>query len=356
MLEWFLDNGSNHAPSTNFAMDLVNLIVVIAFVLTNAALVYFIIRYRRRGPNDVTSRKANSHTIEVIWTTIPSIVFLILYIIGIQGFMSLRAVAPDAREINVWGKQWAWEFQYPASLREDKSKKSPLKSYNKLYLEANKPVKLIMKSQDVIHSFSVPAFRVKEDVVGHIYTYVTFTPLISPRQKAMTAEQRKELSALAPGQEDKIPQMADECVNYEPGQCAAYNVYCTEYCGNDHSYMLAKAIVLSPELFQKKMGELEEASNNITADQGQQLYNTAGCKSCHSVDGSRQVGPSFKGLFGTERAFEDGSTVVADENYIKESILNPEAKIREGFSNLMPAQNLSDEQIESIILYMKTLK
>lgn len=356
MLEWFLDNGSNHAPSTNFTMDLVNLIVVIAFVLTNAALVYFIIRYRRRGPNDVTSRKANSHTIEVVWTAIPSIVFLILYIIGLQGFLQLRAVAPDSREMNVYGKQWAWEFQYPASLREDQSKKSPLKSYNKLYLEANKPVKLIMTSQDVLHSFSVPAFRVKEDVVGNHYTYVSFTPLISPKQKTMSAEERKRLSALAPGQEKKIPQMADECLEYEPGQCATYNVYCTEYCGNDHSYMLAKAIVLTPELFKKKMGELEEASNNITAEQGEELYNNAGCKSCHSVDGSRQVGPSFKGLVGTERALEDGTTAVADENYIKESILYPEAKIREGYGNLMPAQNLSDDQIEALILYMKTLK
>ncbi|MCB1165536.1 MAG: c-type cytochrome [Leptospiraceae bacterium] len=356
MLEWFLDNGSNHAPSTNFAMDLVNLIVVIAFVLTNAALVYFIIRYRRRSDNDVTSRKANSHTIEVIWTTIPSIVFLGLYVVGLQGFMGLRAVAADAREINVWAKQWAWEFQYPASLREDTSKKSPLKSYNKLYLEANRPVKLIMKSHDVIHSFSVPDFRVKEDVVGHIYTYTTFTPLISPRQKAMTADQRKERSRLTEAQQEKIPQMADECLNYEPGTCATYNIFCTEYCGNDHSYMLAKAIVLTPEHFKAKMAELEEASNNISPDMGQQIYNSAGCKSCHSIDGSRVVGPSFKGLYGTERPIEGGTKVVADENYIRESILNPGAKIHEGFPNLMPPQDLSDEQIESVILFFKTLK
>lgn len=356
MFEWFVDTASTTAPQVNFLMDLTNAITLIAFILTNSTLIYFIIKYRRRGPDDETSSYDNSHKIEATWTIIPSIVFVILYVLGLNAFLELRAIPPDAQEINVWGKQWSWEYQYSPELRKDATVKKPLKSYNVLYLEEGRPVKLIMKSRDVIHSFFIPAFRIKEDVVGHTYTYNTFTPLITETQKSLDDAARKEMAYLAPTQEEKLDYMADPCIGVEAGKCASYEIYCTEYCGTDHSYMLSRAVVLSPDLYKEKMGELEEAANNIGPEVGEELYASQGCRSCHSLDGSPLVGPSFKGLFGKERQFADGTTATADENYITESILNPEKKLVQGYGNLMPPQSLSEEQIQSLIQYIKTIK
>ncbi len=355
MLEWFIDTASEFAPKVNYMMNLVNLVTGLAFVLTNGALVYFIIRYRRRSENDETSRVNNSHTVEAVWTIVPSIVFVFFYIIGLKDFRELRAAQDEATKIRVTAKQWAWEFAYPASLRTD-GKDRALKSYNVLYVEENKPVTLIMKSSDVIHSFFVPAFRVKEDVVGNIYTYVQFTPLISETQTNMKEAERKAFYALTGEQEGKIPQVKDQCVGYAPGTCATYTIYCTEYCGKDHSYMLGSVVVLKAELYRKKLAELEEASGAISPAEGEKIYGASGCKSCHSLDGSKLVGPSWKGLYGVKRKLTTGQEVLVDENYITEAILNPNSQVPEGYAPIMPPQDLSEEQILSVIEYIKTLK
>lgn len=354
MLEWFVDTASEFALKRNFTMNLVNFVTFVAFLLTNGALVYFIIRYRRRSENDVTSRVSKNYTVEAVWTIVPSIFFVFFYIIGLKDFRDLRAARNEATKVRVTAKQWAWEFAYPASLRSD-GKNRALKSYNVLYVEENKPVTLIMKSSDVIHSFFVPAFGVKEDVVGNIYTYVQFTPQISERQKSMKQAERQAFYALTQDQEAKIPQVKDQCVGYEPGSCATYTIFCTEYCGKDHSYMLGSVVVLKPELYRKKLAELEEASAAIGPAEGEKLYNAA-CKSCHSLDGSTVVGPTWKGLYGSKRKLTTGQEVVADENYITEAILNPNSQIPEGFNPIMPPQDLSEEQILSVIEFMKTLK
>lgn len=359
MLQWFIDSGSTFAPQVNFVMNFVNLITGMAFLLTNATLVYFIIKYRRRKEGEITSRIDSNHTIEVVWTVIPSIILAILFVLGLKDFRELRAAGQDYKEILVNARQWAWNFVYTTDSDLIQSAKK-LQTDNVLYLEEGKRVKLIMKSKDVIHSFYVPEFRVKEDVLGNIYTYVTFIPVISERQQNMTDQERELFYTLTEDQKAKIPQVEDYCKkeNFPKGTCASYRIFCAEYCGKDHSYMLGSAVVLKSEQFRKKMEELKEQQGKveISADYGKELYQTKGCKSCHSIDGTKVVGPSFKGIWNTKRKLTDGTTVLIDENYITTSILEPSKQVGEGYPNIMPPQDLNEEQIQSIIEFIKSLK
>jgi cytochrome c oxidase subunit 2 len=364
MFEWFVDSASTIAPQVNFVMNLVNFITGLAFILTNAALVYFIIKYRRRKEGEITSRIDQNHTIEVIWTVIPSIILTILFVIGLKDFRELRAAGQNYKEIMVSAKQWAWEFTYSTDSDLIQSPKK-IKTDNVLYLEENERVKLIMKSKDVIHSFFVPEFRVKEDVVGNIYTYVTFIPLISQRQATMTEEERKAWYQITQDQKEIIPQVEDQCkkvqekygINLPAGTCGSYRIFCTEYCGKDHSYMLGSAVVLKKDQFLQLMNKLKEEQGKIvvSAEYGKEIYETKGCKSCHSIDGSKVVGPSFKGIWGKPRKLADGRVVTVDENYITRSILEPTIEVAEGYPNIMPPQDLNEEQIQSVIEFIKLL-
>lgn len=335
----YIEGASLNAPHHDLLMFWINVLTIGAFLLVNAVLVYFIIVYRRRGPNDKTSSIAHSTTIEIIWTTIPSIIFVVLYVWGLVGFINMRTAPDDAMIISVSGKQWAWEYTYPAELRTDADKATLIKTYNTLYLEEGQAVKLVMKSQDVLHSFFIPAFRVKEDVTPNIFTYVTFTPLI-----------KEGGIKLAKAVLDKEGEKGDVTGNPH----ARYDIFCTEYCGKDHSYMIGHAVVMAPEDFRAKIASIEREAGDVSAAKGQEIY-AGNCVSCHSVDGSRIVGPSFQGLYGANRALADGTSAEADENYLRSSILNPNEQIVEGYPAAMPVQNLSDSEIQSVIEYMKTL-
>ncbi|MCR9144377.1 MAG: c-type cytochrome [bacterium] len=335
----YIEGASLNAPHHDLLMFWINVLTIGAFLLVNAVLVYFIIVYRRRGPNDRTSSIAHSTTVEIIWTVIPSIVFVVLYVWGLVGFINMRTAPDDAMIISVSGKQWAWEYTYPAELRTDADKATLIKTYNTLYLEEGQAVKLVMKSQDVLHSFFIPAFRVKEDVTPNIFTYVTFTPLIK--------EGGIKLAKAVISEEGDKADKTDK-------EHARYDIFCTEYCGKDHSYMIGHAVVMAPEDFRAKIASIEAEAGDISVEKGEKIYQ-GNCVSCHSVDGSRIVGPSFQGVYGTNRPMADGTSVEADENYIRSSILNPNEQIVEGYPAAMPVQNLSDSEIQSVIEYMKTL-
>lgn len=313
----YIEGASNIAPMHDLVMLWVNIITITAFILTNAVMVYFVIKYRRKSADQQTSKLAHNRTIEVVWTVIPSIIFAILFIAGINSFNAMRSIPDDALEINVTGRQWSWEFRYPGS---EATGGIPVTTFDDLILKEGQPVKLIMRSTDVIHSFFVPAFRVKEDVVGHMYTYVSFTPYIADSQQ-------------------------------EQGY-GEYDIFCTEYCGKDHSYMIGKAIVLPEEQYYARLAEIGDQAGAVSAEAGEELYRSQ-CQSCHTIDGADLVGPSFQGLFGSTRSMTDGREIVADENYIRRSILEPSADITAGFQNLMPVFNFSDQQIDSIIEFIK---
>ncbi|HKJ31215.1 MAG TPA: cytochrome c oxidase subunit II [Balneolales bacterium] len=279
-------------------------------------MIYFVIKYRRRSDDDVTSLVDHNTTLEIVWTVIPLILVLVIFSWGFKGYYTLFTPPQDSYEINVTAQQWLWKFHY----------KNGKTTINKLYVPAGRDVKLIMTSKDVIHSLFIPDFRVKHDVLPDKYEELWFNAK-------------------------------------KPGHA---NLFCTQYCGQGHSNMHADVIIESQKKFNAwlKKGANGSSGGNgkpqgmSQAAYGKQLYQKNGCSSCHSTDGSKGVGPSWKGIFGHKVTFKDGSSKTVDENYIRQSILNPGAKVVKGFNNVMPTFQgvLNSDQISAIIAYIKTLK
>jgi cytochrome c oxidase subunit 2 len=315
---------------------------VFFFILVVGGMVYFCFAYRKRE-----GRKpkyiADHHVLEAFWTIVPTILLLVIFGWGWSVYKKQISAPANAMEIRVIAKQWQWTFQYDDGVTSDH-----------LVVPINKPIKLVMSSQDVLHSFFVPNFRVKQDVVPGMYTSVWF-------------------EARVPGE---------------------HQVFCAEYCGTTHSGMLARIIVLEPAKYELwKAGKIkfdnnikiatpdhiQFAATNKTTDklsdtqssavtlasahiplpeQGKKLVQAKGCVACHSLDGSSKIGPSYKGIFGKTTELQDGSKVVVDENYIRESIERPEKKIVKGFNPVMPPYTkdmVSEENMNAIIAYIKSL-
>lgn len=278
----------------------------ISCALVIGGLVFFALKYRRKSNTDKTPNITHNTTLEFVWSFIPFVVFMIVFGWGWYVFQNLRTMPKDAFEVKVDGQKWFWNFSY----------KSGKTSTGKLVVPAGVPIKLIMTSRDVIHSFYVPAFRVKQDVVPGRYSALWF-------------------QAKKPG---------------------TYQVFCTEYCGDQHSAMLAKVEVLPQAQFDKWLQD--NPYKGLTLAQVGQVAFAAKCTVCHNASAEKKVGPGLLGLIGREREFESGEKLVADENYVRESILNPLAKIVKGYPGAMPTflGQLSEDEISGIIEYLKSLK
>ncbi len=309
-MHWVPEVASNLASKVDAVIWFITVISLVFFILISIFLVYFAIRYRRRQENEETPYITGSHVLETIWTIIPSILLIVIFVYGFVVYKDMRTPPEDSLEVTVTGRQWLWQFKY-------NNGKTTL---NELYIPEGRPIKLVMTSEDVLHSFFVPAFRVKQDLVGGMYTYLWFTPTKN----------------------------------------GTYELFCAEYCGTGHSAMLGKVIVMSPQEYEKwEKGEEEKAVASLPpAELGKQLYTQRGCNACHTIDGSSLVGPTWKGLYGHEVVLQDGTKVTADENYIREAILEPQAKMVKGFGPVMPSFKgvISDDEISDIIAYIKTLK
>lgn len=294
-------------------------ISVFFFAIVIGGMILFAIKYRSK--EGAKSSYIHGHVpLEITWTIIPTILLLVIFGWGWVVYRDMTQPPIGAYEVRVIGKQWLWQFQYP----DGRS------TINELYFPANKPVKLIMTSEDVLHSFFIPNFRVKKDVVPGMYTSVWFN-------------------------------------TKTPGR---HQIYCTEYCGTSHSGMLAVAYALDEkqwaEFERGKKPQIPLAEGGATgskpalklADIGKQLTKTKGCIACHTEDGSQLVGPSYKGLFGKEREFADGSKATADENYLIESINEPQKRLVKGFQPVMPVfqGQLSAEDLNAIVEYIKSVK
>jgi len=300
---------STIASDVDALFNFINIVSAVILIGIVIAIVYFVIKYKRKSDNDITSLVDHNNTLEITWSAIPLVLIIIVFIWGFRDFMRMRTAPGDAYEIHVTGKSWLWEYTYV----------NGGKNLNDLYVPAGRPIKLVMSSADVLHSFYVPDYRIKQDVVPGRYTTVWF--------------------------EVK-----------EPGQS---QIFCTEYCGRSHSDMLGKVIALEQSEFDQWLkssgGKPEDMS---LAEWGEVLYTKSGCQACHSLDGSKIIGPSFKGSWGQNRAFTDGSTGVVDENYIRNSIINPTGKIVSGYDPVMPSYDgtFSDEDLSAIIEFIKSLK
>jgi len=270
-------------------------------------MMYFIFKYNRKSDSDKTAYISHNQVAEFLWSFIPFLLFMGIFIWGWVIFYNQRTMPEDAMEVSVTGHQWRWDFEY----------KNGKKSTNEFYVPVGVPVKLLMTSADVIHSFYVPSFRMKQDVVPGTYKQAWF--------------QAKETGV--------------------------YQVFCTEFCGTSHSAMLAKVHVVNQPEYEKWVGGDADAGLP-PAERGAKLYTMKGCNACHSVDGSKLIGPSFKGIWGKQEEMSDGSTVKIDENYIAESILNPGAKLVKGFPPSMPSFQgvVNETELKALIEYIKTLK
>jgi len=312
-MTWIPEAASNLASKVDGVILVITLISIFFFVLISAVLIYFAVKYRRKREDEETPYITGSEPLEIIWTVIPSILLILLFVYGFVVYKEIRTPPEDSVDITVTAKQWLWTFDYY----------NGKKTLNELYVKQNIPVRMIMQADDVIHSFFIPQFRVKQDVLPGRYTQLWFTP----------------------------------------SKVGTYDLFCAEYCGTGHSAMLGKVIVLSPEaydIWEKGVGVDEGASvaSLPPAELGAKIYKEKGCNACHSIDGSVVIGPSFKGLYGRTGVLEDGSSYTADENYIRTSILEPQSQIVKGFQPVMPSFKgiLGDDEITAVIAYMKTLK
>jgi cytochrome c oxidase subunit II len=299
---------STFAGEVDALFNFINVVSLILLVGITITIIYFAIRYRRRSDDDTTPLITHNSKLEITWSVIPLILVMIVFGWGYSGYLTLTNAPDDAYEIRVIGKSWLWEFHYQDGQT----------SVNELHVPENRPVKLIMSSDDVLHSFYVPDFRVKMDVIPNRYTSVWFEAT-------------------------------------EPGESV---IYCAEYCGTAHSQMLATVHVHTQDDFDLWLEAGETIDEDLTpVELGRQLVERQGCLACHSTDGATLMGPTFLEIMGRDRLLTDGTTVTIDENYIRQSILEPNTQVADGFPAVMPsyAGSLSDRQIDAIIEYLKTL-
>ena len=281
-------------------------VTVFFTLLISSILVFFVIRYRRRTPYEIPRPIAGSHKLETLWTVIPFVIAMTMFGWGASVYFEQYSPPKNAIEIYVVGKQWMWKIQHSTGQRE----------INELHIPVGRKVKLIMTTEDVIHDFFVPAFRIKADVVPGRYTSEWF-------------------EATKPG---------------------TYHLFCAEYCGMNHSGMIGSVIVMEPREFDNWLSG--NAGNQTPAVAGQQLYQSLGCVSCHGANGEGGRGPTLAGLFGRQTLLSTGQTVRADEAYIRESIINPQAKLVAGFGPIMPTfqGQVSEDQLVQLLAFIKSLQ
>ncbi len=308
-------------PSLQAVVDKVFLIIVsisvFLLVLITFVMIYFVIRYSRKR-NPVATDIEGNLFLEIAWTIVPTIIVLTMFWYGYVGFEYMRTVPKNAMTVHVTARKWSWLFTYENGKKEDE-----------LRVPLGKPVKLLISSEDVLHSLYIPAYRIKEDAV--------------------------------PGQETHLW--------FKPDARGIYDLFCAEYCGMGHSAMITKVVVMGEKEFNAwytgKGKEEEEVSTGKgekhEVSKGAKLVKTGGCLGCHSSDGSKRVGPTFKGLYMKKITVITGGqerNVTADEAYYLRSILAPKADVVKGFPPIMPSQEgkFSEEELKDIIEYLKTLK
>lgn len=281
-------------------------VTVFFTLLISGVLIFFVIKYRRRSLYEIPRPIAGSHKLEILWSVIPFIIAMSMFAWGAQVYFHQYRPPKNADEIYVVAKQWMWKIQHSTGQRE----------INELHVPVGRKIKLIMTSEDTIHDFFVPAFRMKADVLPGRYTTQWF-------------------EATKPG---------------------TYHLFCAEYCGMNHSGMIGWVVVMQPTDFDNWLSG--NSSQQAPAVAGQQLYQSLGCVSCHGANGEGGRGPALAALFGRPVFLTNAQTLTADEAYIRESIENPQAKLVSGFGPIMPTfqGQVSPEQLIQLMAFIKSLQ
>ena len=284
---------------------------IILLLLVTGLMIFFAVKYsRKRHPKpEAVKQRA---WLEIVWTAIPTVLVLSMFYYGYEGFKLMRTVPKDAMTIKVTGRMWNWAFDYPNGKHTDN-----------LYVPIDTPIKLELKSTDVLHSFHMPAFRIKEDVV--------------------------------PGK--------DNYLWFKPNSLGSADIFCAEFCGQRHAYMLSKVIVLKKDEFDKWYNEgalIKSRLDEVMKSPAVKLMDEHGCLSCHALEIPVGEQVPFKGIFGKKQiVVKDGKEVevTVDEAYLRRAILEPGAELRKGFPNMMdPVTDLSEEQLKLIIDFLKEYK
>lgn len=293
--------------------NLYGFLVIVSFIscaVLIGGMIYFAVKYKRKTDHDKTPYITHDTRLEVLWSVVPLIVFLVVFAWGWVVYNDMRSFPKDSLEISVSGKQWAWTAEYKNGV------KSP-----DVVVPVNRNVKIILSSEDVIHSFYVPSFRIKQDAVPGSYQALWFNS-------------------------EKLGE---------------FNVFCTEYCGTSHSAMLTKVRVVSQEDFDKWLTEESEVGLLPLAQRGEKIFKTRACASCHNVDSPAvKIGPSLYQRWGKDSNVDEGGKIAFDENYVRDSVMNPQSHIATGFPKPSPMPSfqgqLSESELTALIEYLKGLK
>jgi len=298
------DQASSIAKSVDYLYFFLTAITLFFTVLIFLTIFYFMIKYRRRSPDERPKAIEGSLPLEVLWTAIPTVLVAVVFVWSSTLYFRNSEAPKGSLEIFVTGKQWMWKAEHPEGQRE----------INELHVPLGRPVKLTMTSEDVIHDFFVPAFRVKKDVLPGRYTSLWF----------------------------------------EPTQVGTFHLFCAQYCGAFHAGMIGAIIVQEPDAYASWLAG--GAPGESIEQAGAKVYQGSGCGTCHVDDGSG-LGPSLLGVFGHPVHLTTGETVTADDAYMRESILLPKAKVVLGYNPIMPSfqGQVTEEQLNNLVAYLRTL-
>jgi cytochrome c oxidase subunit II len=313
-MNWIRDymlprQGSELAHTIDDHIMLITAINAFFFALVTGLVLWSVWRYRRKSQHDITPHITHNDKLEVIWTVVPTIIVFALFFIGFRGYMAANIAPDEALEIQVTAKKWVWQFEYPDGMR----------TLNEVHIPVNKPVKFVIISEDVLHAFYVPEWRVQYAAIPGRYTEAWAKPTV-------------------------------------PGPVV---LTCTQYCGKGHSDMHAKISVDDEKTYQKWLVEGDESLKTMPLPEiGKLIWENRGCQTCHSVDGSNGQGPTWKGIYGHAAKLANGQSVQVDDNYLRESVVEPQAKVVAGYEPIMPTYQgmLRERELRGVIEYIKTLK
>ena len=300
------EQASTYAPEVdNLYLFLVALTIFFTVLITGG-IFYLFVKYKRRSETEIPPHIHGSILLESAWSIIPFLISIFIFAWSVKIYLDQYTIPQDANDIYVVAKQWMWKFQHPEGQRE----------VNEVHIPIGKKVRFIMATEDVIHSFFIPAFRIKEDVVPGPNKYTTIWA--------------------------------------EPTMVGDFHLFCAEFCGTNHSLMGGWIHVMSPDDYAAWLSG--GAGQGSMAERGAALFQQLGCATCHKSDGTGQC-PRLDGVYGKPQALEGGTTVLADDGYVRESILNPAAKIVLGYKPLMPSfqGQVSEEQLQQLVAYVKSL-
>lgn len=331
---------SNFADGADLVFFFIFWVSVLFFVILMGLMVYFAVKYRRKPGVPIQHSPAHNVWLELSWSVIPSILFAVMFFWGFEEYIKTRVAPIDSEVIQVTAKQWGWDWEYAGPNGPVKSAQTTVLADAEALvfaLPAKRPIKFVMSSDDVIHSMYIAAFRIKRDIFPNRYTTLWVEPQnVTHRYEGEGDDQ--QLIAVNPDAERMY-------------------LACTEYCGDQHSQMWAEIIVLSDSDYVTWIEKQGDTSGMSLIEVGELVRVQQGCNACHTVDGSAGTGPSWKGAWGTTRNFTDGGSAEMDINYIRESILVPDAHIVQGYPNQMVsyAGRLTDRELRGVAMYIKSL-